>query len=89
LVSHTEGKLSFHVHSNHGGSLFWAHCSGPGFAGDRSRYSLTVTTRSKELAALWVEAVKAGKVRVEERDIPAERTALHCATEPEGKPMKF
>jgi hypothetical protein len=40
------------------------HAIGPGFFGDFSRHSATVTTRSASVATAWLAAVQAGKVRV-------------------------
>ena len=58
-------KVHAYVQTNQPHSLFWVHVVGPGFAGDRCRRSHTVTTRNARLAEQWIQAVKAGKVKIE------------------------
>ena len=65
LAEHRDGPIRYVVSANHKKTLFWVHAVGPGFAGDNSRRSHTVTTRSESLARLWIQAVQAGKVGIE------------------------
>lgn len=58
-------RLEYFVCENHKRTLFWVKAVGPGIAGDFCRVSHTVSTTSKDLAALWVQAVTAGNVRIE------------------------
>lgn len=64
LAFHRNGLTQYFVNANHKESLFWVQALAPGFAGDCSRASHTCATRSKDLAALWIEAVKAGNVGI-------------------------
>lgn len=61
------GAISYFVSANRNETLFWVRAVGPGFAGDFSRYSHTVTTRKRELAELWIKSVTTGKVTVAEQ----------------------
>lgn len=65
LAQHYADKLDYFVLCNHARNLFWVKAVGPGLAGNQSRRSHTVTTRSQALAQLWIEAVKSGNVAVE------------------------
>lgn len=65
LAQHKSERTEFFVCANHKRNLFWVHAIGPGFAGDRSRHSLTCVTRNAGLAELWIAAVNSGKVRIE------------------------
>lgn len=58
-------RNKFYVCCNRCDNLFWVYATGPGLAGDNSRASNTVTTRSRTLADLWADAVRSGQVRIE------------------------
>lgn len=64
LAFHREGNTQYFVCANYKQTLFWVKAIAPGFAGDRSRASLTCSTRSRTLADLWVKAVEAGNVGI-------------------------
>lgn len=60
------GREHFYVEANHRETLFWVHAVGPGFAGDRSRSSLTCATRNQDIAMSWLDAVRHARVRISE-----------------------
>lgn len=64
LAFYPEQKRIYFVCSNLKRTLFWVHATGPGFAGDRSRHSLTCATKDEALAETWIAAVASGKVCV-------------------------
>lgn len=66
LATYTNEGIEFCVACNHPKTLFWIKAVGPGFSGMRSNLSRTITTRSEQLANLWIAAVDSGNVRIEE-----------------------
>lgn len=66
LATWTRGNETFHVRCNKKRSLFWVYAVGPGFAGPNSKSSRVCSTRKHSLAAVWIDCVRTGFVRVEE-----------------------